>query len=226
MRPIGSKLIAFSAGFVLVLAGCGSSASTPTASALTTAPPVASPSPAAAAVAASASAASSVPSVEPSAAVVGAQPDGMIRLGPSGYAGAPTSVDHGPWLGNGIVNATGASQTAIWLNAGSAMVAGTFYTYDISIRNVGSGPDRFGVKVTGAATNAWVLSYRHGVTNIPATLVAGTFRTPSLAPGATYLFSARITNEQGGGLSDHLVSITSAADPAKVDVVRFAFRWN
>ena len=94
------------------------------------------------------------------------QPDGGIRLGPYGYAGGPTNAYHGPWLGYGIVNVTGASQTAIWANAGSAMLAGTYYTYDISIRNAGSGADRFGVKATGAATNTWVVAYSHGTSNV------------------------------------------------------------
>ena len=239
MRPIGSKVIAWSAALALILAACGSSASTPTAPAVATtspssAPPGASPSPAVAAVAAPASPASSVPSVEPSAAAAGAsagpstvhQPDGAIRLGPYGYASGSTTAYQGPWLGGGIVNVTGASQTAIWANARSAMLAGTYYTFDISIRNAGSGADRFGVKATGAATNTWVPTYLRGTSNITSAIVAGTFQTPSLAPGATYLFSARITINQGGSLADHLVTITSAADPTKIDAVKFAFRWN
>jgi hypothetical protein len=159
------------------------------------------------------------------ASVVAHQPDGRIRLGPYGYPGSQTSY-HGPWLGAGIVNATGAGQTAIWANAGSAMLAGTFYTFDISIRNAGSGADRFRVKATGATTKTWTITYSRGGSNITSAVVAGTYRTPSLAPGATYLISARITINQGGSLAARLVTIRSVADPTKIDAVKFGFKWN
>ena len=43
----------------------------------------------------------------------------------------------------------------------------------------------------------WKVAYFRGTTNITSAVVAGTFRTASLAPGATYLIVAKITKGSG-----------------------------
>ena len=65
------------------------------------------------------------------------------------------------------------------------------------------------------------MKYFHGTTNITAAVVAGTYRTGSLAPGATYLITAKLP---AGGSVTRLVTITSVADPTKKDAVKFGLK--
>ena len=104
---------------------------------------------------------------------------------------------------------------------GTGEVIGAYYTFDISIQNDGSRAERFKVRATGTASGTWTVTYSQGAANITAAIVAGTFQTPALAPGATTLIHARITIKNGGNMS-RLVTIRSVADPTKVDAVRFA----
>jgi hypothetical protein len=168
--------------------------------------------------------------VTPALAAARYQPDGLIRVATSGFSGpgGSSSPFHGPWLGYHIYNATGAHQTAVETIIGHAFAVGTYYTFDISIQNDGSAADSFRVKATGAPS-AWVVTYSRGTTNITSAVVAGTYQTPSLAPGATYLISARITLPQSSNLSfsvARLVTIRSVANSTKIDAVKFGFLWN
>jgi hypothetical protein len=157
--------------------------------------------------------------VTPTFAAARYQPDGLIRMATAGVLGYPPyTTYHGPFLGNNIYNATGAHQTAIFTDIGST--GPSFLTFDISIQNDGSAADRFTVKATGAAS-ASVVTYSRGTTNITSAVVAGTYRTPSLAPGATYLIHAKIY-----GVVTRLVTIRSIANSTKVDAVKFGFVWN
>jgi opacity protein-like surface antigen len=162
--------------------------------------------------------------VTPALAAARYQPDGLIRFATAGCSGCPSHTYHGPWLGNNIYNATGAHQTAVWTQGpGSAFLSGDYYTFGISIQNDGSAADRFKVKATGAAS-AWTVTYARGSTNITSAVVAGTYRTPSLAPGATYLISARMTINFSPNLSENLtrlVTIRSVANSTKLDAVKF-----
>lgn len=153
------------------------------------------------------------------ASVVVRKPDGRIRLGTHGYPGKTTSY-RATYVGNNVYNKTGARQRATVESFN--LLEGTFFTFDISIQNDGTRADRFKVKATGAATGGWTVTYFHGTTNITSAIVAGTFRTASLAPGATYAIRAKIT--QGGGNMTRLVTIRSVADAAKVDAVVFAYK--
>jgi len=163
--------------------------------------------------------------VTPALAAARYQPDGLIRMATAGVLGYPPyTTYHGPFLGNNIYNATGAHQTAIFTDIGST--GPSFLTFDISIQNDGSAADRFTVKATGAAS-AWTVTYSRGTTNITSAVVAGTYRTPSLAPGATYLIHARITLRESSNLSGNvarLVTIRSVGDPTKIDAVKFGFK--
>lgn len=145
-------------------------------------------------------------------------------MGPYGYGAVELNASQGPLLGNNIYNATGAGQQAIRENAGSAEVEGAYYTFVISIQNDGNRADSFRVKATGAASKAWIVTYARGATNITPAVVAGTFQTPSLAPGATYLIKAKISINMGGNIT-RLVTIRSVADPTKIDAVKFTYRW-
>jgi len=147
------------------------------------------------------------------------KPDGRIRLGTHGYPGTTTSY-HAKFVGNNIYNTTGARQKATVENFNE--LEGAFKTFDISIQNDGTRADRFKVKATGAATGGWTVAYFHGSTNITSAVVAGTFRTASLAPGATYPIRAKIT--KGSGNMTRLVTIRSVADPTKIDAVKFRYK--
>ena len=111
----------------------------------------------------------------PGSAVV-RKPDGRIRLGT------------GAFVGNNVYNTTGAGQS----RTGSA-ARGKTIAFGISIQNDGTSADRFKVKATGAAASAYTVKYFHGTTNITAAVVAGTYKTPTLAPAATYLITAKVT---------------------------------
>jgi hypothetical protein len=164
--------------------------------------------------------------VTPALAAARYQPDGLIRMATSGVPGGLSHTYHGPWLGNNIYNATGAHQTAVDVLSGSVFVTGEYYTFDISIRNAGSAADRFKVKATGAPI-AWIATYSRGTTSITSAVVAGTYRTPSLAPGATYLIHARMTVNLSSNLSwsvTRLVTIRSIASSTKLDAVKFGDR--
>jgi alpha-tubulin suppressor-like RCC1 family protein len=147
------------------------------------------------------------------------RPDGRIRLGTHGYPGKTTSF-HATYVGNNVYNTTAVGQRATVENFNE--LEGAFYTFDISIQNDGTRADRFKVKATGAGTAGWTVTYSHGSTNVTSAVVAGTYQTPSLAPGAAYVITARITN--AGGNFARLVTIRSAADPAKIDAVRFGYK--
>ena len=159
--------------------------------------------------------------VTPALAAARYQPDGLIRIATGGVLGYPPyTTFHGPWLGNNIYNSTGAHQSAVYVDSGST--GPSFLTFDISIQNDGSAADRFTVKATGARS-AWVVTYARGTTNITSAVVAGTYRTPSLAPGATYLIHAKIVNQSPS--FTRLVTIRSVTSSTKLDAVKFGFLW-
>jgi hypothetical protein len=144
------------------------------------------------------------------------QPDGRIRLG------------SGAFVGNNVFNTTGAHQTSSTLMlVPTTSPAYLRFTFAISIRNAGSAADRFTVKANGAASPYYSVTYRHGTTNITAAVVAGAYRTPSLAPGATYLITALVTGNPdaiAGSSVTRLVTIKSNADPTKKDAVKFVVK--
>jgi hypothetical protein len=160
--------------------------------------------------------------VTPALAAARYQPDGLIRFGTAGCSGCPPDTSHGPWLGYHIYNATGAHQTAVLTQGGGAVAVGYYLTFDISIQNDGSAVDSFRVKATGPASSAWTVSYSRGSTNITPAVVAGTYRTSALAPGATYLIHAKIVIKAYGSVT-RLVTIRSVTSSTKLDAVKFAF---
>ncbi len=140
------------------------------------------------------------------------KPDGRIRLGTSG-----------PLAGNNVYNTTGAGQT----RTGSA-ARGATITYGVSIQNDSTtSADRFKVKATGAATSQYTVTYLSGVTDITSAVVAGTYLTPFLAPGGSYLITVRVkvrSNAAVGSSVARLVTLTSVANPSKRDAVKLVGR--
>jgi hypothetical protein len=157
------------------------------------------------------------------ASTAASKPDGRIRLRATGYPGGtgyPGKVKtyKGPFIGNNVYNTTGARQTDVEATYGAG-VEGSYHIFDISIQNDGAHADKFKVKAPGTGT---AVKYFHGTTAITAAVVAGTYRTTSLAPGTTYLITAKVP---AGGSITRLVTITSVADPTKKDAVKFGLKF-
>ena len=145
--------------------------------------------------------------VTPVAPAVVRRPDGRIRL------------SSGAYVGNNVYNTTGSGQSRT-----GAAKRGKTITFGISIQNDGTSADSFKVRATGSATSRYTMKYLHGSTDITARVVAGTFRTSSLAPGAAYAITARVTVKStaaAGSKVTRLVTITSAASTTRKDVVTF-----
>ncbi len=139
--------------------------------------------------------------------VMAYQPDGRIKKGT------------GSLVGNNIYNQTGDNQA----RSGGKGVGGTI-TFTISVQNDGTDEEQLSVYSTGAFAANFEVTYWQGTTNITGQVVTGTYRTPYLNPGATFAIQAKVKVLAGatvGSSVTRLVSLTSVADPSKVDVVRF-----
>jgi hypothetical protein len=152
--------------------------------------------------------AASAPSavVTPTQPSISYKPDGRIRLG------------SGAFVGNNIYNTTGLNQSKV-----GAKGLGKTITFGISVQNdLATTADSFKVLATGAVSAMYTVTYFHGATDITAAIVAGTYTTPSLAPGATFLITVRVkvrSTATKGSSTTRLVMITSAGDPSKQDAV-------
>jgi hypothetical protein len=138
------------------------------------------------------------------------KPDGRIRLGASAF------------VGDNVYNTSGASQS----KTGSAR-KGKTVTFGISIQNDGTAADSFKVKATGSAASKFTVKYYAGTKDITAKVVAGTYRTASLAPGAAVLITAKVTVKTSaakGSKVTRLVTITSIASTTQKDAVKFIAR--
>lgn len=134
------------------------------------------------------------------------RPDGRIRLG----AGA--------FVGNNIYNTTGINQS----RTGSA-VRGATITFGISIQNDGTTADQFKVMATGSATSEFGVTCFRGATDVTTAVVAGTYQTASLAPGATFLITVKVkvkSTATVGSKVTRLVTLSSVAAATKQDAVK------
>jgi hypothetical protein len=135
-----------------------------------------------------------------------AKPDARIRKG------------SGTYVGNNIYNLTGTNQT----RTGSAE-RGSTITFGIQAQS-DSRPDSFRFAATGSATTMYGVTYFRGTTDITAAVVAGTYTTPVLAPGVTFLITAKVkvkSTATVGSSVTRLVTVTSVADGTKKDAVKF-----
>jgi hypothetical protein len=139
---------------------------------------------------------------------VPAQPDGRIKKGSGAY------------VGNNIYNSTGANQT----KTGKA-ARGSTIKFGISIQNDGTTAARFSVVATGAATTMYSVRYFKGTKEITTAVVAGTFQTPLLGPGAKVLITAKVkvkSSATKGSNVTRLVTITSQVSSSTRDAVKFS----
>jgi hypothetical protein len=135
------------------------------------------------------------------------KPDGRIRLGTTGA-----------FTGDNVYNLTGTAQS----RTGSAL-RGHVLTFGISIQNDGTATDSFKVKATGTATTKYTVKYYRGTTDITTKVVAGTYKTSTLAKGAAFLITAKVTvkwSATKGSSVTRLVTVTSVASTAQRDAVK------
>lgn len=140
------------------------------------------------------------------------QPDGRIRA---------LGEDISPYVGDDIYNDTGAGQTRKGLS-----YPGNTVTFRILVQNDSpASSERFVLSRSGAATDDYTITYFHADTDITAGMIAGTYRTPLLGPGATFSITARVRVRANAGQDARVtrrITITSInREPAYLDVVRF-----
>ena len=126
-------------------------------------------------------------------------PDGRIRLG------------KGTYVGDNVYTLTAAGQAKTGSKA-----PGKTVKFGILVQNdSASTADSFKLLATGLASAMYTVTYFKGTTNITAAVVAGTYTTSSLAPGATVLIRVKVkinSSATPGSSTTRLFIITSVAD--------------
>jgi hypothetical protein len=136
-----------------------------------------------------------------------AQPDETIKL--AGDAAA---------LGRNILNTTGAGQTRTLTGA-----RGVSKTFVVKVWNNGTNADSYLVHGPGPATGFTVkyLKGASGSTDITAAVIAGTYKTASLAPGTGAVIRLVVTigSSPPTGVRDWLITATSRQNSSAQDAV-------
>lgn len=134
-----------------------------------------------------------------------ARPDAQIRLGTGSFAG------------NNIYNTTAASQTRT-----ADVRSGGTANFTVKIQNDGNVTEP--VKFRGMETNSrWKFRYTVGTTDITAQVVAGTYQTPAIAPGASVKIKVEIkpkASTPNGASQAARFTVTSSSNTARKDVVQ------
>jgi alpha-tubulin suppressor-like RCC1 family protein len=131
--------------------------------------------------------------------------DGLVRPGKR------------PFVGDNTYNSTGAAQTATATTTNRKPVRFTW-----RIQNDGNAKDRFVLRGT-KGTPAFAVTYKRGKANITAAVRAGTFRTPSLAPGQRTDITVTVTPTKKARTGDTVtatLTARSAASSTVTDTVR------
>ena len=71
--------------------------------------------------------------------------------------------------------------------------SGKAITFGLSIKNGGSTSAKLTLTVAGKTVKGYSVRYLRGATDITAAVVAGTWKTPQLAPGAATLVTVRVS---------------------------------
>ncbi len=136
-------------------------------------------------------------------------PDGRIKKG------------SGTFIGNNIYNETGLNQT----RSGSAP-RGSSVTYTVKVQNDSQAADA--LRLTGTASNTrFGVTYTVGATNVTAAVVAGTYVTPTLAPGATLSVKVVVKVKTGAPAGSSLTATLIAKSNSNStygDTVKFVTR--
>lgn len=134
------------------------------------------------------------------------RPDGLIRAGSAAF------------VGDGVQNTTAAGQTRTVRvrRTGKA-------TFTVRVQNDGNVADQLSVKAA-SGTKAFTVVYRRGTTNVTRAVVAGTFRTPTLAPGGSTDLKVVVRPTKlakKGAAITRSVTTTSTGDSTRRDVVSY-----
>lgn len=154
------------------------------------------------------------------------QPDGRVRLQRIAYELFEAEKYDGPWIGNNIYNTTGEGQAAK-VNWFDSTPGWQRWIFGVSVQNDGSSSDRIRIQATGTALDGWTVRYYDGSTNVTSAVVNGTFTTPSLSPGGSYVLKVKVTRDAESFDVEtlrRLVSLTSVNNPNKVDAVRVVLK--
>ncbi len=138
------------------------------------------------------------------------RPDGRIRKGATGT-----------YFGDDIYNTTGVGQT----RTGAAARGGTV-TYYVSVQNDAPFPDTLRLRGT-ASTAAFRVLYSTGGVDITPQVAAGTYTTPTLAPGATFEITVEVkvkTSAPAGSSLTGALTAKSTTDLTIKDKVKFVTR--
>lgn len=98
--------------------------------------------------------------------------------------------------------------------------------FEISIQNDGSVADRFKVDADGV-TNGYRVKFFRKSTNITSAVEAGTYTTPSIAPGASVVIKAKVVMPCGSwdycgqDRAERLITVRSVGDASVRDAVKF-----
>ncbi len=147
--------------------------------------------------------------------------DGFVNFAGYGYGGprpdAHIKVTGTTYVGNGVYNGSGASQTV-----SRNVAARGSATFTVRLQNDGTVADR--LRVAGlASTSRFKITYLAGSTDVTSRVVAGTYRTVSLAPGAqtalTVVIKAKVGTPAGTKVTVP-VTVRSNVQPALLDVVK------
>jgi hypothetical protein len=121
---------------------------------------------------------------------------------------------HGPFVGSNVYSATGAGEAkTISVPRGHS---GTFYA---DIQNDGLSADTLTVKGPDGA-HGFTLTYFHGAANVTAQVLAGTYSTGSLPPGAHATIKLLIKVASGSAGSGTFVISVRSSPGVPVDAVR------
>lgn len=136
------------------------------------------------------------------------------------------------WVGDGIYNSTARNQKRVWTDylTYSAERDPRVVVFKIRIQNDGSALDSFRVDADGE-TAGYVVKFLRKSTNITAALEAGTYSTPVLAPGATFVIKAKVVmpcpslddcgRDRAFDVAKRLVTVSSFGAPSVRDAVKF-----
>jgi len=149
------------------------------------------------------------------------QPDGWIR-----FLGSynPTAIIAGglptPWKGKNIYNTTGKSQTSKADDFGTSPV-GTYYLFQVALQNDGTSSDRIKVRATGPGVlSDWTL-YWHDELLVTDEVIAGTYKTATLAPAAKDFLTVWVLLEEMPSAEPAiLLTLTSVGDTTRKDAVK------
>lgn len=133
------------------------------------------------------------------------QPDATIRKG------------SGPSVGDGVYNTTAAGQTRT-----ASISRGASVVFVVTAQNDGTALDALVVKGQ-PATSAFRVAYRDGAADVTDAVVAGTYVTPPLPPGATHTLEMRVTARavaSAGSTVSRTVKVISQSDPTRRDTVK------